>query len=158
MVTITDVTLERREFITRICTAKRINVPNTTISAYNCIVNKDGFVSYKDWIGENYDPTLKVHTSGMLKVENGELYVLLPTLNGLGWYSKAAMDPNCDLAKESKPNSHTALYGTSKGNRGYFSTADRELLYSIEWKKVEVTMDEIAKKFKIPVERLRIKS
>lgn len=157
MVTITDVTSERKEFIKRICEVKKIDIPNTTITSKNYFTDKDDFVSYKDWIGENYDPTLKVHTSGMLKVENGELYVLLPTLNELGWYSKAAMDPNCVLVKESKPNSHTALYGTSGGNRGYFSTADRELLYSIEWKKVEVTMAEIAKKFKIPVERLKIK-
>ena len=158
MVIVTNVTLERKEFIKRICEAKKMDIPSTTVASNNCFVNTDDVVSYEDWIGENYDPTLKVHTAGMLKVENGELYVLLPTSLGLKWYSKAAMDPKCNIVAESKPNSHTALYGISNGNRGYFSTAGRDLLYSLEWKKVEVTMDEIAKKFKIPVERLRIKS
>jgi hypothetical protein len=158
MIVIKESNKERQEFVKNICTELRktcaiIGNEINIVNGENVAVE----MSYEDWVSNHFASNLCVVHEGYLMVESGCCYVLLKEKNGLVWYSKDTITTESTVSNSERTKNVTAVYGLSSGKYGYFSTSGRTLLYCEEWKKVEVTMDEIAKKFGIPVERLRIK-
>ena len=116
--------------------------------------------SYEDFVVEFMDAT-KDAKVGMLKISSEGIRVLLPHTLGVAWFKESAMKHSDNHAGFSIANSKNeeihALYGQTNLANGFFSPYGRVKLYDKSWKKVELTIEQIAEKFGVKSEQVRIK-
>lgn len=147
---------EQKEFAISI--AKRLESIVTINSCDQICINGINY-TYEEFVGEFFDLG-KDSQIGMLKIVDGVIKVLLPTKDGNVWMSHSSMqhmDNHSGFTVKQEYKETDALYGITNLNNGYFSPYGRVKLYDRSWKKVELSMEDIAKKFGIKPEQIRIK-
>lgn len=143
---------EKEEFVQII--AKRKNLQIVIVN--NLIVTKDQDYTYEEFVGKFFD--ISDAKIGMLAIINNTPKVLLPYNEGTAWFDFNSMESDAaNLTLQKMKNPVTALYSLTNLKKGYFSQWGRVKLYDSSWKPLELTIDQIAEKFGVKPEQIRIK-
>ena len=144
---------EQQIFATEIATRlnKKIVFENDQIKLGNDIYTYEAFVT--EFFDAKQDPEI-----GMLCEIEGEVKTLIPTDDEPRWFPLSCMDPKIGVEYSGKSyDSIDKLWGYYHVGKGFFNTETRTLLYDKSWEKVEVTIEQIAEKFGVKPEQIRIK-
>ena len=130
---------------------KKIVIENDQIILDKAIYTYEEFVT--EFFDAEQDPEI-----GMLCKIDGEVKALIPTDNKPRWFPLSCMSPNTEVEYSGKSASGIdKLWGYYHVGKGFFNTKTRTLLYDKSWEKVEVTIEQIAEKFGVKPEQIRIK-
>ena len=144
---------EQQIFATKIATRldKKIVIENDQIKLGNNTYTYEAFVT--EFFDAKQDPEI-----GMLCEIEGEVKTLIPTDDEPRWFPLSCMDPKIGVEYSGKSyDSIDKLWGYYHVGKGFFNTETRTLLYDKSWEKVEVTIEQIAEKFGVKPEQIRIK-
>lgn len=146
---------EQKEFAISI--AKRL-AEVVTVNDHYITVNEKMY-SYEDFVVEYLDIKQDARV-GMLKISTEGIRVLLPYTQGVAWFKESSMghkNNHNGLSIVNVQEELVSLYGQTNLSNGFFSPYGRVKLYDKSWKKVELTLDQIAEKFDVKPEQIRIK-
>ena len=147
---------EQKEFVESI--AKRKGFSIKFIIDNTIKVNDDLFYTYEDFVSEFFD--IEDTRVGMLMIRHGGVpRIKLPYKEGTAWFNLEAMHNKQSIGFHIVTDNSpiTTVYGLANGDSGYFSCYGRVKLYDSSWKKVELTIEQIAEKFNLKPEQIRIK-
>ena len=123
----------------------------------NYLIVNDKIYSYEDFVTEFFDAEQDPEI-GMLCEIGGEIKALIPTNDKPRWFPLNCMTPDTGVEYSGKSVSGIdKLWGYYHVGKGFFNTETRTLLYDKSWEKVEVTIEQIAEKFGVKPEQIRIK-
>lgn len=130
---------------------KKIVIENDQIILDKAIYTYEEFVT--EFFDAEQDPEI-----GMLCEIGGEVKALISTDNKPRWFPLSCMNPNTGVEYSGKSASDIdKLWGYYHVGKGFFNTETRTLLYDKSWEKIEVTIEQIAEKFGVKPEQIRIK-
>lgn len=144
---------EQQIFATKIATRldKKIVIENDQIKLGKDTYTYEAFVT--EFFDAEQDPEI-----GMLREIEGDVKALIPTDDKPLWFPLICMDPETEVEYSGKSsNSIDKLWGHYHVGMGFFNTETRTLLYDKSWEKVEITIEQIAEKFGVKPEQIRIK-
>lgn len=144
---------EQKIFAIEIATRlnKKIVFENDQIKLGNDTYTYEAFVV--EFFDAEQDPEM-----GMLCEIDGNIKTLMPTDDKPRWFPLSCMHPDTEVEYSGKPASGmNKLWGYYHVGMGFFDTETRTLLYDKSWEKVEVTIEQIAEKFGVKPEQIRIK-
>lgn len=145
---------EQIDFVVRIADRCRI-----AIEVYDNDIALNGRAyTYEEFVGEFCDPKEDAEV-GMLAIINNVPKVLVPCKEHNAWVCINGMKHHGLQYTVSASLDYTIdkLYGLTNLNSGYCSPYDRVKLYDSSWKKVELTIEQIAEKFGVKPEQVIIK-
>lgn len=144
---------EQQVFAIEIATRldKKIVIENDQIKLGKDVYTYEEFVT--KFFDAEQDPEI-----GMLCEIGGEVKTLIPTDDKPRWFPLNCMSPKIGVEYSGKSSSNiNKLWGYYHVGKGFFNTETRTLLYDKSWEKVEVTIEQIAEKFGVKPEQIRIK-
>lgn len=123
----------------------------------NYLIVNDKIYSYEDFVTEFFDAEQDPEIGMLCEIE-GVVKALIPTDDKPRWFPLSCMNPNTGVEYSGKSASGMdKLWGYYHVGKGFFNTETRTLLYDKSWEKVEVTIEQIAEKFGVKPEQIRIK-
>ena len=121
------------------------------------IILDKALYTYEEFVVEFFDAEQDPEI-GMLCEIDGNIKTLIPTDDKPRWFPLSCMNPDTEVEYSGKPASGmNKLWGYYHVGMGFFDTETRTLLYDKSWEKVEVTIEQIAEKFGVKPEQIRIK-
>ena len=144
---------EQQIFVIEIATRlnKKIVIENDQIK-----LGKDTY-TYEEFVIEFFDVEQDPKI-GMLCEVGGDIKTLIPTDDKPHWFPLSCMNPRIEVEHSGKSASDiNKLWGYYHLGKGFFNTETRTLLYDKSWERVEITIEQIAEKFGVKPEQIRIK-
>lgn len=158
MIRIKETNSERTYFIQRIAKANNMTAE---VFANQVLVNDNALdmveMSYQTFVGKYYNNDVVLPDGTMMVLNDNSKYIKLPSC-ALTWFSQDSMDSSKILKCTSLELENVSKYlGRHACGSGYFNMAGRTILYDASWRIVEITIDQIAKKFGVNPKQIRIK-
>lgn len=150
---------ERREFIQDMCKVLKYKV---TIENYFILVTQNsekGIITttYEEWVGTNFTRGMIPAKTGQMRIVGDTKSILVDTKQGPEWYACKCFQDEVALISVPEVGELKQILGLPSNEIGYLSTKGRTVLYDSSWKIVELTIEQIAKKFGVDAKSIRIK-
>ena len=161
MIIIKESNQERRNFLQKTASYARKSCffPNIeTIIIDGSDESEKIEMSYEEFIAKFCAMNIDMELGQMIVTISNNKYIKLPTAFNYKWIPFASMNADDKFYCGSlTPDCVALALGKHCGSKGYFSTEGRVVLYDKSWKKLEVTIEQIAEKFGVKPEQILIK-